>query len=593
MLQIQDGTFYLNGQPTRLYSGCIHYFRVPRAYWEDSLAKLKAAGLNTVETYVCWNLHEPRKGEFDFDGMLDLVEFLRIAQRLGLYAIVRPGPYICAEWDFGGLPAWLLADRNIRLRCMDERYLAHVRDWYRELFSRIGAMQDTRGGNVIAMQIENEYGSYGNDKEYLREIQRLMTECGCEVLMFTADGNWCNMVSGGGLDGVYKTLTFGSNAAGAFGCLQGVQDNAPRMCMEFWDGWFDHWGEKHHVLPARQVVKEIGDFLAHDSSFNLYMFQGGTNFGFWAGANHGGKYQPTTTSYDYNAPLTEWGDYTPLYYELRAKMLAHRGLQESDLPLPPRARLQTVGRVELRDRASLRDNVPRIAQKHRSGAPVSMEDLGQNFGYLVYHTRLQGKYAAQILTFSQIHDVAYVYIDGKFRTRLTRDGKPGLIARIAGGKQAGQGFLLTGDFEKGVDIDILVDCMGRVNYGRDIYDRKGIGDVHFGNMKLFGWDIYTLPMDDLSPLRYDGAAGEAPCFLRGKFRVQSDASCFVHMRGFRKGFVSVNGHNLGRYWEIGPQEALYLPGCWLYTDRDNEIVVFEQEGYREPAVVIDERPNLG
>ena len=248
----------------------MHYFRVPRGYWEDRLSKLKACGFNCVETVVPWNFHEIKEGVFDFSGMRDIAGYCRAAARLGLYVIVRPGPYMCGEWDFGGFPARLLADKNLRIRCNNPEYLAQVEVWLRAVMEQIAPLQITRGGNIIAMQIENEYGSYGNDKEYLTYIKDVMVSCGAEVLLFTADGNWCNMVSGGGLDGVYKALTFGSNAKGAFGALDGLQDeNMPKTCMEFWDGWFDHWGERHHVRPAIQVEKEIKDFLDMGANFNL------------------------------------------------------------------------------------------------------------------------------------------------------------------------------------------------------------------------------------------------------------------------------------------------------------------------------------
>lgn len=591
-LQIRDKQFYLDDKPTKLYAGCIHYFRVPREYWRDRLMKLKAAGLNAVETYICWNLHEPKKGEYRFDGMLDVAEFLSIAQELGLYAIVRPGPYICAEWDFGGLPSWLLADKNIRLRCMDETYLRHVAEWYRELFARIGHLQSTRGGNIIAMQVENEYGSYANDKQYLQAIREIMVDCGCEVLMFTADGNWKNMVSGGGIDGVYKTLTFGSGAARAFHCLRGVQDDAPDMCMEFWDGWFDHWFERHHVRPSKAVIGEIADFLTNDANFNLYMFHGGTNFAFTAGANHGGKYQPTVTSYDYNAPLSEWGGYTPLYHALRKMMLQKRGLTAADLPLPDAPVMQNIGQVALTQYADLKSNAVALSRSHRCATPRSMEELGQNFGYMIYSVELQGKYDPQMLQIQTVHDLAYVYVNGELRKRFWRNDKPSLLARITGAEKGVYGFLLTGNFEKGVRIDILVDCMGRVNYGKELYDRKGIEDVRFGAMHLRDWTIRTLPMDNLDNLTYSDNPSKVPCFMRGTFRCQSKGDCFVHMDGFTKGFVTVNGHNLGRYWSVGPQKALYLPGCWLYTDRENEIVVFEQERYKSASVRIDAQPDL-
>lgn len=591
MLEIKGNEFYLNGEPFRIFSGCIHYFRVLPEYWEDRLAKLKAAGLNTVETYVCWNLHEPKKGEYHFEGMLDLAAFLKTAQKLGLYVILRPGPYICAEWDFGGYPAWLLKDRNLRLRCNDPNYMRHVEDWFRVLFAQIAEFQIGRGGNIIAMQIENEYGSYGNDKQYLAEIRRIMRACGCDALTFTADGDWCNMISGGMLEGEYKTLTFGSRAATAFHSLKGLQDEGPKTCMEFWDGWFDHWGEKHHVRPPKQVIDEVETFLKDGSNFNLYMFCGGTNFNFWAGSNYADGIQPTTTSYDYNAPLSEWGGYTPLYRLLRKTMLEYRGIREEDLPLPPEPSFQRVGEVALTDKATLKANVTRIGQKHRSAYPASMEELGQNFGYMIYSTEFKGKYMPRALQLSGLCDRAYVYVNGKHAKTLYRGNKKGLLSRFKKPTAPEvQEFLLT-DCKNGAKIDIFLDAMGRVNYGDHLYDRKGIENVKFGPMHLFGWDIYTLPMDNLDLLQYDGG-GETPCFLRGKFKADK-RDCFVHLDGFKKGFVTVNGFNLGRYWEIGPQKALYLPGAVLNDNGDNEIIVFEQEGYAAPRVVIDDKPALG
>ena len=586
MLEIKDGKFLLNGEEFRIYSGCIHYFRVPQALWKDRLAKLKAAGLNTVETYVAWNMHEAKRGEYVFSGMADIVKFIKTAQELGLYVILRPGPYICAEWDLGGLPAWILADKNVVLRCMNKPYLAYVEEWFKVLFDKVRDLQITRGGNIIAMQIENEYGSYGNDKEYLQYIADLMKKCGAEVLLFTADGNWSNFISGGGLPGVYKTLTFGSNAAGAFSALKGLQDeNMPKTCMEFWDGWFDHWGEKHHVRPPKQVEKEIKDFLDAGANFNLYMFHGGTNFGFTAGANHFGDYQPTTTSYDYNAPLNEWGDYTPLYHVLRALMLKERGLSESDLPLPPAPKYTDIGMVKMTEFASLKGNLDNIGTKHRSGNPASMEDLGQQSGYMYYSTVMQGKYALQPLAVNGIHDLAYISVNGGAPKRVYRN-KKGLFGK----KDVASCKFLQGAGEK-LTLDIFLDCMGRVNYGARIYDRKGIESVTYGNQLLFGWDIWTLPMDNLQKLSYDGVKS-VPCFMRGTFDAKSTGECFVHLKGFVKGFVTVNGFNLGRYWNIGPQKALWLPSC-LLKEKDNEIVVFEQEGYSAAQVEITSVPDLG
>ena len=585
MLEIKDGKFLLNGKEFRIYSGCIHYFRVPQELWKDRLAKLKAAGLNTVETYVAWNMHEAKRGEYVFSGMADIVKFIKTAQELGLYVILRPGPYICAEWDLGGLPAWMLADKNVVLRCMNKPYLSYVEEWFKVLFDKVRDLQITHGGNIIAMQIENEYGSYGNDKEYLQYIADLMRRCGADVLLFTADGNWSNFISGGGLPGVYKALTFGSNAKGAFSALEGLQEeNMPKTCMEFWDGWFDHWGEKHHIRPPKQVEKEIKDFLDTGANFNLYMFHGGTNFGFTAGANHFGEYQPTTTSYDYNAPLSEWGDYTPLYHVLRALMLKERGLKESDLPLPPAPAYVNIGEVKLTQFAQLKSNLDNIGTKHRSGNPASMEDLGQQSGYMYYSTKAEGKYALQPLSVNGIHDLAYISVNGGAPKRVYRNKK------VLFKKKDTACCKFLQPFGQSLTLDIFLDCMGRVNYGSRIYDRKGIESVTYGNQHLFGWDIWTLPMDNLEKLTYDGKR-DVPCFMRGTFDAKDKGECFVHLNGFTKGFVTVNGFNLGRYWNIGPQRALYLPST-LLKDKNNEIIVFEQEGYSSPTVSITDKPDL-
>lgn len=291
MLTYREDAFLLDGKEFHIYSGAMHYFRILPEYWEDRLRKLKAAGFNTVETYVCWNLHEPRKGEFDFSGRLDLVSFLETAQRVGLYALVRPGPYICGEWDFGGLPAWLLRDRNMRLRCSDPRFVAHVADFFRVLLPKLLPLQCTRGGNLLAVQVENEYGSYGNDKSYLRQIRDLIRSCGIDVLLFTSDGATAGMLSGGTVEDVLPTVNFGSGADKAFQALESLPGRGPKMCTEFWCGWFDHFGGKHHTRGYKSVLKELNAFLDRGAGFNFYMFHGGTNFGFTNGANYDGVYR--------------------------------------------------------------------------------------------------------------------------------------------------------------------------------------------------------------------------------------------------------------------------------------------------------------
>ena len=584
--EIKGNEFCLNGKPFKIYSGAMHYFRTLPEYWEDRLLKLKLAGFNTVETYVCWNLHEPCKGEFNFTGMLDIVKFLETAKKLGLYAIVRPGPYICAEWEFGGFPAWLLSDKNIELRCNNEIYLGHVKDYFTKLFDLLKPQLITNGGNVIAMQIENEYGSYGNDKKYLNVLKDMYAELGIDVLLFTSDGTWCNMLSGGTIDGILPTLNFGSKAASAFNALKPYGD-VPKMCMEFWCGWFDHWGEKHHKRGADSIIKEIEEFISQGASFNMYMFHGGTNFGFNAGSNHNKGFAPTVTSYDYCAPLTEWGDYTEAYHKIRKLLCEKQGIALTELP--PSPSMQNIGKVKLTESAELFENLDAISEKHYSPLPRGMESYGQSHGLIYYKTVLKGKYSGSFLSIDDVHDYAHVYVDKKKIAVIDRMKKDSFLNKLKLKKQ-----LFVGGFSDECEIGILVDAMGRVNYGADMYDRKGISKVMLANQTLMDFTVHTIPLDNLEKLDFKKLSSEAskntPVFLKGYFEADGK-DCFVNMKGFTKGYVFVNGFNLGRYWDIGPQKALYLPGA-LLKDK-NEIVILETEKYSSAEVTIQAEPVLG
>ena len=582
MLEVKNGQFYQNEKPFHIYSGTIHYFRVPRCYWEDRLLKLKAAGFNTVETYTCWNLHEPKPNEFHFDGMLDLKAFLETAQKVGLYTIVRPGPYICAEWDFGGFPAWLLKDRNMRLRCNYAPYLDCVKRYYAALSKEIVPMLEANGGNIIAMQVENEYGSYGNDKAYLRAILEIMKEVGFEkTFLFTSDGDLDYMLSGGTLPEVFKTLNFGSRSKTSFPKLEAYQKDMPYMCTEFWDGWFDHWTENHHVRPSAQVISEIKNMLSMDASFNMYMFHGGTNFGFTAGANHFDQYQPTVTSYDYNAPVSEWGTYTELYHEVRKLMHEKQNLPLGELPKEPE--FQAIGKVELTENTGLFENLQNIAEVHHVPYPESMEYFDQNFGYILYSTTLKGKYGMDTLYFEGVHDNAYVFIDGKLKKTYYRHENKG--------KKNSDGFTMHfGGCKEECKIDIFIEAMGRVNYGKELYDRKGLSRVSLGNQTLFQFDVYTIPMDNPEEIEFSCGAEKFPKFFKGSFKADPEKDCFVLPEGFQKGCIFINGFNLGRYWKIGPQQTLYIPKDVL--KEQNEIIVMELEKCTSPTVSIVDTPQL-
>lgn len=597
MLEIKNKKFYMDSKPFDIYSGAMHYFRTVPEYWEDRLTKLKAAGFNTVETYVCWNLHEKKPGEFDFSGILDIEKYLEIAQKVGLYAIVRPGPYICAEWDFGGLPAWLLKDKNMQIRCMYPDYLKCVERFYKELLARLVPHLESHGGNIIAMQVENEYGSYGNDKDYLRYVEKLTRDCGVDCLLFTSDGNTNNMISGGSLPDIYKVLNFGSRSRTAFNVLKGFENDGPNMCGEFWCGWFDHWRDKHHTRNSLEIVNEIKGFIDNGASFNMYMFHGGTNFGFTAGANHnqGHGYEPTVTSYDYCAMLTEWGDYTPAYHAVRKLLCEKQGIEPPELPESPK--LQSIGKVELTETASLFENLNNIGEKHHVPVPEGMEYFGQNFGLIYYETTLKGKYNASPMYVKNVHDFADVYFDGEKKTSIDRtlysvEGKTTLKDVIFKKKKGESSPFLMPALSGERKIGVLVDTMGRVNYGENMLDRKGISDIYLGIQRLMNYDVWTLPLDNLDKLKYSSSVKkDEPVFLKGSFKTDSKADCFIHLDGFNRGCVYINGFNLGRFWKVGPQKSLYIPGTLLKDE--NEIIVFNIGGYSKPTVSITDKHNLG
>lgn len=596
MLEIKSKKFYMDSKPFDIYSGAMHYFRTVPEYWEDRLTKLKAAGFNTVETYVCWNLHEKKPGEFDFSGILDIEKYLEIAQKVGLYAIVRPGPYICAEWDFGGLPAWLLKDKNMQIRCMYPDYLKCVERFYKELLPRLVPHLESHGGNIIAMQVENEYGSYGNDKDYLRYVEKLTRDCGIDCLLFTSDENTNNMISGGSLPDIYKVLNFGSRSRTAFNVLKDFENDGPNMCGEFWCGWFDHWRDKHHTRNSLEIVNEIKGFIDNGASFNIYMFHGGTNFGFTAGANHnqGHGYEPTVTSYDYCAMLTEWGDYTPAYHAVRKLLCEKQGIEPPELPESPK--LQSIGKVELTETASLFENLDNIGEKHHVSVPEGMEYFGQNFGLIYYETTLKGKYNASPMYVKNVHDFAEVYFDGEKKTSIDRtlysvEGKTTLKDVIFKKKKGESSPFLMPALSGERKIGVLVDTMGRVNYG-NMLDRKGISDIYLGIQRLMNYDVWTLPLDNLDKLKYSSSVKkDEPVFLKGSFKTDSKADCFIHLDGFNRGCVYINGFNLGRFWKVGPQKSLYIPGTLLKDE--NEIIVFNIGGYSKPTVSITDKHNLG
>lgn len=574
--------FLLDGKPYRIISGAMHYFRIVPEYWEDRLKKLKACGFNTVETYTCWNLHERKEGQFDFSGILDIEKYIETAEKLGLNVIVRPGPYICAEWEFGGLPSWLLAYPHISLRCNDPMYLEKVRPYYRELLSRIRPHLFTNGGRVLMMQVENEYGSYGDDREYLLEVEKIYRENGIDCPLFTSDGACDWMLSGGTLPHLLSVANFGSRPAENFQGLRKFRQNEPLMCGEFWSGWFDHWYEQHHVRSTEDIIQDTRELFDCGASFNYYMFHGGTNFGFTNGANHTGtEYQPTITSYDYCAPLSESGDLTPTYHAIRALIGEYTGqpLPELDVADSPKA---AYGPVSLTGAAPLLRHLDQLAPAIASAAPKTMEQLGQDFGYILYSTTLRGPFEPLDLVLEHVHDRALVFLNGKFIGLRERSRTMDEIKLSLGRDETAR-------------LDILVENMGRVNYGPKLFDQKGIvGSIRLGQRSHFGWEIRCLTMDDLSHLTWESLEDrKQPQFLRGTFQVEQPRDTFLKLDGFTKGFCVLNGFNLGRYFNpAGPQKTLYVPAP-LLKNGENELIVFESDGFEQPVVTFTDVPDLG
>ena len=574
--------FLMDGKHYQIISGAIHYFRVHPDYWEDRLKKLKACGFNTVETYTCWNLHERKEGQFDFSGILDIERFIEIAEKLGLNVIVRPGPYICAEWEFGGLPSWLLSYPDMAIRCNDPLFLEKVTPYYQELLSRLRPHLCTNGGKIIMMQVENEYGSYGDDHDYVRNTMRLYQENGIDCLLFTSDGDALSMLSGGTLPELLAVCNFGSRATERFKILKDFKPDQPVMCGEFWCGWFDHWYEDHKTRSAEEVAAELQQFFDANGSFNFYMFHGGTNFGFWNGANHHELYEPTITSYDYCAPLSEAGDMTDMYFAIKECIEKNTGNPAPQLHVQnsPKA---AYGTVALTQSAPLFENLTNLSTPVFKAYPQTMEQLGQDFGYLLYATEIQGPCESMDLIFTELHDRAHIFVNGSLagireRTRRNDEVKVGAA------------------FGETVKIDILVENMGRINYGPLMFDKKGIlGGIRIGHRFHFGWNHFPMTMDDLSQIRWKNEAvtGAVPAFFRGSFTIDGNpCDTFIKPEGFKKGFIVINGFNIGRYYnDAGPQKTLYVPAPVL-KEGDNEIIIFETDGCCNAEVTFVDQPEL-
>ena len=586
-IEVNKGKILIDGVETQIISGAIHYFRVHPDLWDDRLDKAVAFGLNTIETYIPWNLHEPRPGKYCFEGLADVEKFIDKVHERNLNMILRPGPYICAEWDNGGLPAWLVKQPGVELRRMNKPYLDAVKRYFDVLLPKLQKKCCTNDGPVILMQLENEYGSYGHDKDYLRYLAELYRAHNIDIPYFTSDGWERHYLLGGTLPDVFMTLNFGSMPENAFKSGRTMRPEGPDFCMEFWNGWFDHWGEAHQSRNV-QVADTLEKMLAAGANVNFYMFHGGTNFGFYNGANGNliHEYRPTVTSYDYDCPLSECGDPTPKFFACQ-KVIAKYSSNPAIKEVSPSKKITPMD-VELTQSAALLDNLSTLSnQSGQAVTPPVMEDLGENFGFIHYQTRLDGPLPAPpegthqaALRLLEVNDFAQVWVDGQYLGSRWRDNGENVIP-------------LPSIPETGSRLDILVENCGRINYGPRLgKDFKGItGGVAVALQMRFNWQYKTLPMSDLSKLEFAAFSNKPTTFHRGFFDLEDVGDAFLLRPGV-KGLVWINGFNLGRYWDRGPTETLYIPSPVLKKGR-NEIIVLELEKLASDAVKFSPAAILG
>lgn len=594
-----DKTFLLNGKPFVVKAAELHYPRIPRAYWEHRIKMCKSLGMNTVCLYVFWNIHEQEEGKFDFTGNNDVAAFCRLAQKNGMYVIVRPGPYVCAEWEMGGLPWWLLKKKDIRLREQDPYFMQRVEIFEKEVGKQLAPLTIQNGGPIIMVQVENEYGSYGKDKPYVSAIRDIVRKSGFDkVSLFQCD--WSSNFLNNGLDDLTWTMNFGTgaNIDQQFKRLGEVRPNAPKMCSEFWSGWFDKWGARHETRPAKDMVEGMDEMLSKGISFSLYMTHGGTSFGHWAGANSPG-FQPDVTSYDYDAPINEYGHTTPKYFELREMMAKHNDGKK--LPAVPKAPMPLVS-VPTFKFTEYKPLIYGYTKKTVEQVPKTFEEYDMGWGTMAYVVSLPANDKPSTLT-GEFNDFAQVYLNNKYIGKIDRvknEKSLDLPAMPDSGK-----------------LTIVVEGMGRINFGRAIKDYKGIvGNVTITSQSPYGeitlkptaWTQLAIPDDyqnavkalsgnSMADAEFKEAVAKAhpdavikidpwgeskAGYYRGYFNLKKVGDTFINMEAFGKGQVYVNGHALGRFWQIGPQQTLYLPGCWLKKGK-NEVIVLDVVGPKGEA----------
>nr|CAD7444512.1 unnamed protein product [Timema bartmani] len=597
-IDYENDQFLLDGESFRYVSGSLHYFRVPRVYWRDRLRKLRAAGLNAVCTYVEWSQHEPSPGVYNFTGELDIIHFFQLAQEEGLHVILRPGPYICAEREMGGFPPWLLTlHPEMKLRSSDSNYQAHVQSWLNSLMTLVQPQLYGNGGPIILVQVENEYGSYFacdyDHTSWLRD--QFSSYVGMDAVLFTTDGAGDGYLQCGKIDGVFATVDFGSgtNVSAAFHAMRNHQAHGPLVNNEFYPGWLSHWDEAYQTVGTNQVTKTLDEILATNASVNLYMFFGGTNFGFMSGANYGSKYEPQLTSYDYDAPLTEAGDPTDKYFAIRE--VVGRYLPLPDLALPEITAKGEYGVVHMFPVVSLLDDevksglgTPTVIETY----PLTFEALGQSYGFVLYETMVPSDTGdPSLLDVNTIGDRALVFLDKVHKGVLSRSRNITTLSLITKVNQT---------------LQILVENQGRINYGSRINDTKGLlSNVTLDDSKLTQWTMTGFPLSSISWLQEQNTKNLSetlllPAFYRGEFQLPENNNLtldtYLDPTGWDKGVAFINGYNLGRYWpRAGPQVTLYVPGSFLHPyPETNTIVLLELEGTpNNLQVKFVSKPNLG
>ena len=585
-----NGTFLLEGKPFVVKAAELHYPRIPREYWDNRIKLCKALGMNTICLYTFWNAHEPEPDKFDFTGQNDLREFVKLCQANDMKVILRPGPYVCAEWEMGGLPWWLLKKKDIRLREQDPYFMERVDKFQKAVADQVGDLTIGNGGPIIMVQVENEYGSYGTDKEYVGEIRDMLRKNFGDVTLFQCD--WSSNFLNNGLDDLIWTMNFGTgaNIDQQFEKLKEVRPESPLMCSEFWSGWFDKWGANHETRPAADMIAGIDEMLSKGISFSLYMTHGGTNWGHWAGANSPG-FAPDVTSYDYDAPISESGQTTPKYWELR-KTLAKYMDGEKQARVPATIKSMSVPTISFTEYAPIFDNLPAPRSEENIH---TMEEFDQGFGSILYRTTLPEIKTQALLTVNEPHDFAQIFLNGKYIGKLDR--------------RNGEKEITLPACKEGSRLDIFVEAMGRINFGRAIKDFKGITDnVTLTEMRnnhkfvcdLKDWQVFNIEdeLETYTSMKYEPLDDKAKVdgryprgVYRAKFNLKKTGDTFLNFETWGKGLVYVNGHPMGRIWEIGPQQTLFMPGCWLKKG-ENEILVFDilgpreakSEGLKEPII---------